>query len=690
MMMLPKSALALSVAAAMASGAALAQSAPGIETVTVYGEPGKTEAATRLNLSIFETPQMVSVVSRDQMDDFSLNEVNSLLNYVPGVTVEQVETDRTYYTARGFDIVNFQYDGVGVPFSYGLTQGHDDTAIYEQVEVVKGATGLTTGLANPSATINYVRKRPTEMPQASVSASAGSWNQYRLEGDVSGPIVDDKLNGRLVVAQQEGDSYLDRYSKDMTVFYGVLSGDITDRTRFTLGHSINDNRNDGTSSGALPLFYSDGSVTDYDASTNTSPYWAYQEVQQERTFAELEQDLGENWLLTAILTRNVQDKEWENFYLSGAPDPTTEEGLVGVASYYGAEDKEEMADLFVSGTFSLFGRNHDLVAGINLADIDLTARSIYSSEWGGYDDPVGGDWAEGNTSRPAFDIDDPASSSTDIDQTQDAYYVSSRLNLSDAVSVLLGARHVDLEQSGISYGAPQDVSDAETVPYAGITYEVLSGTMLYASYSEVFKQQTWVDENLAPLGPVQGESTEAGVKQELFDGNAVLTAALFQSAQSNFGEWVTRDVDTGLNIYRGVEFESEGFEVELTGELSPGLNLSAGYTRVEVEDDAGNDTRRFIPTQQFKLALAYQVPALPSLRVGSGVNWQNEIYYADTEVQGSYALVDLFAQYDLSDNLSLALNINNATDEKYRLSPQWGQANFGASRNATASITWRY
>lgn len=690
MMMLPKSALALSVAAAMASGAALAQSAPGIETVTVYGEPGKTEAATRLNLSIFETPQMVSVVSRDQMDDFSLNEVNSLLNYVPGVTVEQVETDRTYYTARGFDIVNFQYDGVGVPFSYGLTQGHDDTAIYEQVEVVKGATGLTTGLANPSATINYVRKRPTEMPQASVSASAGSWNQYRLEGDVSGPIVDDKLNGRLVVAQQEGDSYLDRYSKDMTVFYGVLSGDITDRTRFTLGHSINDNRNDGTSSGALPLFYSDGSVTDYDASTNTSPYWAYQEVQQERTFAELEQDLGENWLLTAILTRNVQDKEWENFYLSGAPDPTTEEGLVGVASYYGAEDKEEMADLFVSGTFSLFGRNHDLVAGINLADIDLTARSIYSSEWGGYDDPVGGDWAEGNTPRPAFDIDDPASSSTDIDQTQDAYYVSSRLNLSDAVSVLLGARHVDLEQSGISYGAPQDVSDAETVPYAGITYEVLSGTMLYASYSEVFKQQTWVDENLAPLGPVQGESTEAGVKQELFDGNAVLTAALFQSAQSNFGEWVTRDVDTGLNIYRGVEFESEGFEVELTGELSPGLNLSAGYTRVEVEDDAGNDTRRFIPTQQFKLALAYQVPALPSLRVGSGVNWQNEIYYADTEVQGSYALVDLFAQYDLSDNLSLALNINNATDEKYRLSPQWGQANFGASRNATASITWRY
>ncbi|MGD8177391.1 TonB-dependent siderophore receptor [Marinimicrobium sp. ARAG 43.8] len=690
MTMPSRSALALAVATAMASGAALAQSATGIETVTVYGEPGKTEAATKLNLSIFETPQMVSVMSRDQIDDFSLNEVNALLNYVPGVTVEQVETDRTYYTARGFDVVNFQYDGVGVPFSYGLTQGHDDTAIYEQVEVVKGATGLTTGLANPSATINYVRKRPTEESQASVSASAGRWNHYRLDGDVSGPILGDTLKGRLVVARQDGDSYLDRYAKELTVFYGVLSGDITDSTRFTLGHSVNDSHTDGSSSGALPLFYSDGSLTDYDAATNTSPDWAYQDVQQERTFAELEHDLSDNWMAKAILTRNVQDKEWENFYLSGAPDPTTEAGLVGVASYYEAQDEENVADLFVSGSFSLWGREHDLVAGINLADIKLTARSVYASEWNGYDDPVGGDWALGNTPRPVFDIDDPANSSTDIDQTQNAYYLSSRLNLSDSVSVLLGGRYVDLDQDGISYGAPQGVSDTETVPYVGVTYEVLDGTMLYASYSEVFKQQTWVDADLAPLGPVHGESTEAGVKQTLFDGNAVLTVAVFQSTQDNFGEWVTRDINTGLNIYRGVSFDSEGFEIELTGELAPGLNLSAGYTQVEVEDENGNDTRRFIPTQQFKLALAYQVPALPGLRVGSGLNWQNEMYYADSEVQDGYALVDLFAQYTLTTNLSVALNIHNVGDEKYRLSPQWGQANFGASRNATASITWRF
>ncbi|MDZ7922686.1 MAG: TonB-dependent siderophore receptor [Marinagarivorans sp.] len=659
-----------------------------IETTYVYGEVNKTKTATKLNLSILETPQVVTVISRDQIEDFSLREVNSLLTYVPGVTVEQVETGRTYYTARGFDIVNFQTDGMGVPFSYGLTQGHEDTAIYEQVEVVKGATGLITGLANPSATINYLRKRPTEEAQASLVGSAGSWNQYRIDGDISGPIIADKLSGRFVVAKQDGDSYLDRYGKELTVFYGIVSGAITDSTRITLGHTNNDSHSDGNSSGALPLFYSDGSLTDYDVSTNTAPRWAYQDVEQNRSFAELEQSLSANWIAKAVYTQNKLDSEWTSLYLSGAPEPVTEEGLLAHASLYQAADKEDIVDLYVSGNFSLWGQEHELVAGLNLADIKLTDRSVYTDEWN-YD-PVGADWAEGNTALPEFDVYDAASQSTDIDQKQNSYYVSTRLNFTNKLSVLLGARTVDIEQKGISYGAPQAVSDDETVPYAGITYEIIQGTMLYTSYSEVFNAQTWVDADLLPLGAVRGEGSEVGVKQELFSSNAVLTLAFFESAQENFGEWVTRDTATGLNIYRGVGFESNGFEVELAGEVFAGLNISAGYTQVGVDDDKGDDTRRFIPEHQFKLATAYRVLAVPGLRVGGGINWQSEIYYGDTRVQGDFALVDIFAQYALTKKLTLALNVNNVGDEKHLLSPQWGQVNYGPSRNVMGSITWRY
>ncbi|WP_323815597.1 TonB-dependent siderophore receptor [Cellvibrio sp. NN19] len=696
---LSRSVLALSVAGVIWGSGAYAQtnsqanqqandaSKGEVETTYVYGEPEKTKTATKLNLTVLETPQMVSVISRDQIEDFSLREINSLLAYAPGVTVEQVETGRTYYTARGFDIVNFQVDGMGVPFAYGLTSGHDDTALYEQVEVVKGATGLITGLANPSATINYLRKRPTDELQASVSGSAGSWDLYRIDGDISGPIAGDALKGRLVVAKQEGDSYLDRYGKDLSIFYGVLSGDITDSTRFTLGHSINDSKTDGNTSGALPLFYSDGTQTDYDVSTNTAPDWSYQDVKQTRSFAELEQDLGERWMAKAVFTRNNQKEEWESFYLAGAPDPITEVGLLGHASFYETDDTAEIVDLFVSGTFTLWGQEHELVAGVNLADVTLKGRSVYTDEW--VYAPVGGDWAEGNTPRPDFDVYDPANQSTDVSQQQDSYYISTRLKLTDELAVLLGARTVDIEQEGLAYGAPQATSDDETVPYVGVTYEVIQGTVLYGSYSEVFNPQAWVDTNLLPLGAVRGESTEFGVKQELF-GSAVLTVAMFESAQENFGEWIGRNEATGLNMYRGVGFESEGFEVELAGEVATGLNISAGYTHVSVEDDNGNDTRRFIPKDQFKLATAYTVSAVPGLRVGAGVNWQSELYYGDAKVQGDLALVDLFAQYALTQNLTLALNLNNIGDEKYLLSPQWGQANYGAPFNVMGSVTWRY
>ena len=113
--------------------------------------------ATRLPLSQRETPQSVSVVTRAQIDDFRLNDVNALLATVPGVVVQAAETDRIYYSARGFDIQTYQIDGIGLPFSFGIQVGSIDTAIYDRVEVVRGAPGLLSPTGNPSALINFVR-----------------------------------------------------------------------------------------------------------------------------------------------------------------------------------------------------------------------------------------------------------------------------------------------------------------------------------------------------------------------------------------------------------------------------------------------------------------------------------------------------------------------------------------------------
>jgi len=254
------------------------------------------------------------------MDDFLLDKANEVLDYTPGVTVEEVETHRTYYTARGFDIVNFQYDGVGTPFAFGLVQGQSDTAVYQKIEVVKGAAGLITGLANPSATITYVRTRPTEDLQANARASVNEWNGYRLDGAVSGRLGDG-VRGRVVVASEDTESYLDRHEDSTNLFYGVLEFDLSEETLLTVGHSYDLNEAGGILWGALPLSYSDGTPTDYEVSTSSAPDWSFRDTEQQQTFVELKHQLSDKWMLSGIYTKTDTDIESELFYIEGSPNP---------------------------------------------------------------------------------------------------------------------------------------------------------------------------------------------------------------------------------------------------------------------------------------------------------------------------------------------------------------------------------
>ncbi|MFJ3313971.1 TonB-dependent siderophore receptor [Herbaspirillum huttiense] len=168
-------------------------------TVTGHAEPattegtgayttGETAAATHLPLSLQETPQAVTVMTRQRMDDQQLNSVQGVLDNTTGITSYQSDSERTSFYSRGFLINNVQYDGI--PTVVGNTVNGSgisaiDTAFYDRVEVVRGASGLLTGTGNPSAAINLVRKRPTRDFSASASLSAGSWDTHRAMADLS-------------------------------------------------------------------------------------------------------------------------------------------------------------------------------------------------------------------------------------------------------------------------------------------------------------------------------------------------------------------------------------------------------------------------------------------------------------------------------------------------------------------------
>lgn len=175
--------------------------------------PGTIATATRLVLTPRETPQSITVVTRQNMDDFGLNNIDDVMRHTPGITVSAYDTDRNNYYARGFSINNFQYDGIpstarNVGYSAGNTLS--DMAIYDRVEVLKGATGLLTGAGSLGATINLIRKKPTHEFKGHVELGAGSWDNYRSELDVSGPLTESgNVRGRAVAAYQDKHSFME-------------------------------------------------------------------------------------------------------------------------------------------------------------------------------------------------------------------------------------------------------------------------------------------------------------------------------------------------------------------------------------------------------------------------------------------------------------------------------------------------
>ncbi len=194
---------------------------------------GSMSSATRLPLSIRETPQSVSVITRQRIEDQGMNDLNDVVKYAPGVTLRKFGSDRQQFLARGFAIDNLMYDGLPTivsTFTLDTISGAD-LALYDRVEVVRGATGLMTGAGSPSATLNLIRKRPTTTPQVSVTTSAGSWDRYRTEVDASNRLNDSgTLRGRVVAAYETGNSFVDERAKERQTFYGVLEADLSEST----------------------------------------------------------------------------------------------------------------------------------------------------------------------------------------------------------------------------------------------------------------------------------------------------------------------------------------------------------------------------------------------------------------------------------------------------------------------------
>ena len=171
----------------------------------------KVRTATKMDLSIRETPQSVSVVTQQQMRDANMQSLDDVTDALPGVTYSKLGTERSYFYSRGFQITDLQIDGMSTSMAESFSadaMSLNNMAIYDRVEVVRGANGLLQGSGNPSAVINLVRKRPTREFQMSAELGAGSWADYRAQLDVSGPLnAAGSVRGRAVVFDNQANSF---------------------------------------------------------------------------------------------------------------------------------------------------------------------------------------------------------------------------------------------------------------------------------------------------------------------------------------------------------------------------------------------------------------------------------------------------------------------------------------------------
>ncbi len=655
--------------------------------------------ATRLPLSQRETPQSVSVVTRAQIDDFQLNDVNALLATVPGVNVLAGETDRFYYSARGFDIQTFQIDGVGLPFSFGIQTGSIDTAMYDRIEVVRGAPGLLSPTGNPSAVINFIRKRPYRELRTSASAQYGSFDNLRLDADVSVPLTaDGSVRARAVGAYLDTDSHLDRYGLRRWTGYGIVEADLGANTVISAGYGHQDHKSRGAMWGANPLYYTDGTRIDLDRSANYAPDWSSWGIVDRQIFGDVTHDLGNGWTAKFTALRKATDEDDRLFYVTGNPDRTT--GL-GIGSYPGAfkgETRNLTLDGYVGGPVSVGGRAHDVMFGVTRGAEKYLQYSSYDNAAIGVSLPLGS-FFQGNFPEPTFPT--PYTLSLDTHTRRETVYGLVRLNLADPLKLMLGGNATRAQSEGASYGTPTDYNRSKFLPFVGATYDLTANVSAYASFTTIFNPQSQFDVNNQLLDPIEGDNLEAGLKGEWFGGRFNASAAVFQARQKNTAEAAGFDTALGRTLYRGVDAKSQGIEVEIAGQPATGMQVTGGFTVMRVRGENDQPVRTFVPRNTGRLNVTYSPPALPAVKVGTSIQYQGSFYLEPGTVssttgqavrltQGDVAVVDLLARYELTDHVALSANLRNVTNAKYLTALTFDQGQYAAPRTILGTISVRY
>ena len=622
----------------------------------------------RINGSLRDVPQSIQVIPQQVIEDQQATGLEEVLENAAGVTFLGNNDGRVFEAAiRGFRDARIARDGFGGFPGFSADSAAPETANLERVEILKGPSTLL-GQAEPGGIINLVSKKPLAESYYNLQFQAGNRNFYSPSIDLSGPLTED---GRLLYrfnALYRTEESFRNFDDSLDRFFiaPTLAWQISDRTNLTVNLEYaedNDPVNFGT------VAFGEG-VADIPPERVTNNPDDSQEFTNLTVGYTLEHNFSKNWQLRNRFRYASDDGPSDVLALPRDLDESTGE-LTRLYATEAIENEEFSLFTNVQGEFNTGSLKHDLLFGVDLSRTDAKESS--------------GALFEPATTINIFDSDpdyfaipvpnvEDLSPIEDLDRTTDrlGIYLQDRIDLLDNLILAAGVRYdvVDLDLTDNLTGEETNQNDDAVTPNVGIVYQPIEPISLYANYSQSFVPNEETDVDSQPLEPTTGEGFDLGIKGEIVENRLSATLGYFNITKQNVAVSDPNDPEQTAFIATG-EQQSEGFDIDLSGQIMPGWNIVASYAFIDAEVTE-DDNPEFvgskltgIPDNSASLWTTYELQkgSLEGLGFGLGFNLVDERQggLPNSFSVDSYFLTNAAFFYS-RDNWQARLNFDNLFD----------------------------
>ncbi|KGK02836.1 TonB-dependent siderophore receptor [Pseudoalteromonas sp. ND6B] len=667
------SALTIAISTILAPSVYAASASDNIEKIAVSG----VRQAFRGDVPLSEQPQSIEFISAENLDDAGVTTLTDIFDLTPSIS-EQNDFGGLWESFAIRGLVGDENIPSGFlinGFSSGRSfSGTRDTSNIDYVEVMKGPGSALYGRSEPGGTINIITKKPQFEEQGSLKVTAGSWQSYRAEGDYTNAI-NDQVAFRINGAIEDGEGFRDYHENKKTVITPSILWLISDTTKLNyeleyVDQSVTFDRGIVALDGkidALPIETFLGEPSDKPTEVDA--------ISHQLTF---EHQIGQ-WSLLNGLSYSDSKFISESSDAELAPSRqlyfTDGETLSRQHNERDFQTKNISARTELSGSVTAAGFTHHLLIGADASKFD------FDKLWYRYRPTLEDTRYAINMYNPVYGQTAPEGSllfnSTEVQHSY-GVYIQDQIDITEQWKVQVGGRYDWFDQQIDNHiNQSQSKSNQSTFsPRVGLVYAYSDDIQYYSSYSEGFRPNSGYDINGDAFEPESTTSIEAGVKFSTDTLNGSFT--VFSAEKSNM---LTTDLQAGVSTALG-EVTSEGVEFDLHGYITERTSFDFAYTYTDAK--TANDTVNTdwwvklpkgspllnIPKHSANARIKRELNDLIDLnaRVGIAVQYEGErlgetidpTYYLP-----SYTLVNLFATYNVNEDVMVQLNINNVLDKEY-------------------------